>query len=193
MFSSVFYKIFTKFLRTPISKNTCERLLLLIESRAVQEIWPKLVLMVITDYGKMSFRSKGTVCICSRALWHMFQYYFDNLEPPCCFFIHATPQIGQTHLNSSSALADELFECVWPFCGVGAQRVKCFTNGDLMWIHPKQGTCDKETNSPSFVDISIFTWFYQYRTTFSDWISGQQTKICFLYKIFYKVLYILLD
>ena len=27
---------------------------------------------------------------------------------------------GQTQLNDSSATADELFECVWPFCGVGA-------------------------------------------------------------------------
>ena len=23
-----------------------------------------------------------------------------------------------------SAIADELFECVWPFCGIGAERVK---------------------------------------------------------------------
>ena len=31
-----------------------------------------------------------------------------------------TPQKGQTHSNDSSAAANELFECVWPFCGVGA-------------------------------------------------------------------------
>ena len=30
------------------------------------------------------------------------------------------PQNGQTLSNNSSAVADELFECVWPFCGVGA-------------------------------------------------------------------------
>ena len=35
-----------------------------------------------------------------------------------------TPQNGQTHRNNSSALANELFECVWLFCGVGAFRVK---------------------------------------------------------------------
>ena len=29
-------------------------------------------------------------------------------------------QNSQTHSNSSSQIADELFECVWPFCGVGA-------------------------------------------------------------------------
>ena len=30
-----------------------------------------------------------------------------------------TPQNGQTHSNNSSPTADELLECVWPFCGVG--------------------------------------------------------------------------
>ena len=38
------------------------------------------------------------------------------------------PQNGKTHLNSSLATADELFESVWPFCGVGAQRVKTLSN-----------------------------------------------------------------
>ena len=31
-----------------------------------------------------------------------------------------TPQNGQAHSNNSSTTAYELFECVWPFCGVGA-------------------------------------------------------------------------
>ena len=30
-----------------------------------------------------------------------------------------TPQIGQTYLNNSSAKADEFFEYVWSFYGVG--------------------------------------------------------------------------
>ena len=29
-------------------------------------------------------------------------------------------QNGQTHSNNSSATADELFQCVWLFCGVEA-------------------------------------------------------------------------
>ena len=29
-----------------------------------------------------------------------------------------TPENGQNHSNNSSATADELFECVWPSCGV---------------------------------------------------------------------------
>ena len=33
-------------------------------------------------------------------------------------------QNGQTHSNNSSAKADELFECVWPFCEVANYRVK---------------------------------------------------------------------
>ena len=33
-------------------------------------------------------------------------------------------QNGQTHSNNSLAKADALFECVWPFCGIGAESVK---------------------------------------------------------------------
>ena len=28
------------------------------------------------------------------------------------------PQNGQTHSKNSSVVADELFKCVWPFCGL---------------------------------------------------------------------------
>ena len=35
-----------------------------------------------------------------------------------------TPRNGQTHANNSLAVADELFEFVWPFCGVGAEKLK---------------------------------------------------------------------
>ena len=34
-----------------------------------------------------------------------------------------TSQNGQALLNNSSAVGDELFECVWPFCGVDASKV----------------------------------------------------------------------
>ena len=40
---------------------------------------------------------------------------FNSLSP--------TPQNGQTHSNNSLKQSDELFECVWPFCVVGAWRV----------------------------------------------------------------------
>ena len=30
-----------------------------------------------------------------------------------------TLQNGQTHSNNSSTVAEKLFECVWPFCGIG--------------------------------------------------------------------------
>ena len=29
------------------------------------------------------------------------------------------PQNDQTHSNNFSPTADQLFECVWPFCGIG--------------------------------------------------------------------------
>ena len=31
----------------------------------------------------------------------------------------STPQNDQTHSNNSSATVEELFECIWPFLGVG--------------------------------------------------------------------------
>ena len=34
-------------------------------------------------------------------------------------FYALTPKNGQTHSNNSSAVTDELSECVWPFCGFG--------------------------------------------------------------------------
>ena len=35
-----------------------------------------------------------------------------------------TPQNGQTHPSHSSAVAEELFECIWSFSGIDAERVK---------------------------------------------------------------------
>ena len=36
-----------------------------------------------------------------------------------CLTLEApTLQNGQTHSKNLSAVADELFECVWPFCGI---------------------------------------------------------------------------
>ena len=37
-----------------------------------------------------------------------------------------TPNNGETHSDNSSATADELFDCVWPFCGVGAKESERF-------------------------------------------------------------------
>ena len=43
-----------------------------------------------------------------------------------------SPQNDYTHSNNSLATDDELFECVWSFCGVGAQRVKCTGKAMIM-------------------------------------------------------------
>ena len=47
--------------------------------------------------------------------------FFLLLKPPESPFnpLSTNPKNGQTH----SAFANELFECVWPFCRVGAYRV----------------------------------------------------------------------
>ena len=39
---------------------------------------------------------------------------FDSLT-----LLASTSQNGETHSNNSSAIADELFECVSTFCGLG--------------------------------------------------------------------------
>ena len=41
----------------------------------------------------------------------------------------STPQDGQTHSNNMSAVANELNECVWPFCGL--------TLKGLIYVVPK--------------------------------------------------------
>ena len=47
---------------------------------------------------------------------------------------------GQTQSNYSLAIADELFECVWPLCGIKFERVKSQNHFDICvkptwWIH----------------------------------------------------------
>ena len=46
---------------------------------------------------------------------HKKHFIIEKLNP-----LSANQQNGQTRWNNSSAVADELFECVWQFCGVGA-------------------------------------------------------------------------
>ena len=44
------------------------------------------------------------------------------------------PQNGQTQWNNSSATADELFECVWPFSGIAALKVNKISQNYKMII-----------------------------------------------------------
>ena len=44
------------------------------------------------------------------------------------------PQNGQTHSSNSSAIADELFQCVWPFSGIGALKVNKISQNYKMII-----------------------------------------------------------
>ena len=53
-----------------------------------------------------------------------FNYYLLVKIRSCFNHLNANPQNGQTHSNNSLVTADELFECAWPFCAVGAQRIK---------------------------------------------------------------------
>ena len=59
-------------------------------------------------------------------------YKNRNLDP-----LSSNPQNGQTHSHNSSSKADKLIECVWPFCGVGAQRVKWDTLNQVILMSRK--------------------------------------------------------
>ena len=63
---------------------------------------------------KITFEKKKSVFyILPLNLKKLVKIYFLTLEAP-------SPQNGQKHSqNSSASFADELLECVWPFCGVG--------------------------------------------------------------------------
>ena len=83
--------------RTPFPKNTSGGLLLLILREK------KLVFMA--------------------EFWKKFRPFFNKVEWWChdlavLTYYAPTLQNGQTHSNNSSAKVDELFECVWLFCGL---------------------------------------------------------------------------
>ena len=57
-----------------------------------------------------------------------------------------TPENGQTDSNNSSAFADELSECVWPFCRAGVWRVEQGTKSSVT-IKPRMSFHIKMVNS----------------------------------------------
>ena len=58
------------------------------------------------------------------------------------------PQNGQIHPDNSSATADELFECVWTFCAVGALRFKGLVPRKAKFILHEFTKYSKECLSP---------------------------------------------
>ena len=57
-----------------------------------------------------------------------------------------TRENGQTDSNNSSAFADELSECVWPFCRAGVWRVEQGTKSSVT-IKPRMSFHIKMVNS----------------------------------------------
>ena len=84
-----------------------------------------------------------------------------------------TPQNGQTHSNNSSATADKLFEWVWPFCGVGAERVNGKINQNI-----SQGsqTILRRCYVKSF--LKIFAKFTRKHLYWSLFLIKLQVKVC---------------
>ena len=66
-----------------------------------------------------NFNTSLLLCLTTNCIFSNVKILFYDLT-----LYVPIPQNGQTHSNNLSALADELFECVWPFCGVDALRVK---------------------------------------------------------------------
>ena len=59
-------------------------------------------------------------------------------------------QNGQTQSNNSSAVADELFEYGWPFCGIGTLRVKIKSNIDIKNFKPNSTKFFETFKIPKF-------------------------------------------
>ena len=99
----------------------------------------------------------------------------------------SAPQNGQTYSNNSLATAGELFECVWPFCGVGSKRVKnCINQYSSVWFllafSVSNGLSDqfpvwdkqfKVIDEQSRKNQKSFKWWFIYKVEFikskSDW------------------------
>ena len=88
-------------------------------------------------------RNKCFSCLVLTPCWTMIlQHRWVNP-------LSANPAKWSDHLKYSSAVAHKLFECVWPFCGVGDWRVK--------WLLP--------------VEIWLFKFNSKYtKTTSKDFI-----------------------
>ena len=58
----------------------------------------------------------------------VFQQWIGHRFEQLLTFQAPIPQNSQTDSNNLSSKADELFESVWPFCGVGTYMVKIYEN-----------------------------------------------------------------
>ena len=86
--------------------------------------------------------------------------------------LSANLQKWSMHSNYSSATFDEFFECVWPFCGVGVERVKGYGKFEITFILWNIAIFWIETSKPCYnIDFSscsvfgflvyIFTVFFR--------------------------------
>ena len=73
---------------------------LIAASKSKIQIWPFSLHPVNIYQCKVNQKSTRN--------WHKMSAKLTLYRP--------TPQNGQSHSNNSSAIADQLFECAWPFC-----------------------------------------------------------------------------
>ena len=74
----------------------------------------QMVMNLQTIDSKIKFNLKKSWITCLH--WQILTLVIWMILNP----LAPTPQYGQTHSNNSSGFANKFFECVWPFCGVGA-------------------------------------------------------------------------
>ena len=79
-----------------------------------------------------------------------------------------TPQNGQTHPNNSSAAADELLECVWPFCGVSALKSKAMKKWNA-WLHTNHAVLVKHLQSEAYSDTCQTSSIKLYAKIVNGW------------------------
>ena len=104
--------------------------------------WPKTFLHW-AENKEFTFQQFKKICYCEKRQWYEHYDFMLWLITRLWQLTLYAPisQNGQTHSNNWSAVADELFECVWPFCEAGALRKDIFCSNfkneifiKLQWI-----------------------------------------------------------
>ena len=70
--------------------------------------------------------------------------------------LSANPAKWSNHLKYSSAVAHKLFECVWPFCGVGDWRVKWLLPVEI-WLFKFNSKYTKTTSKDFILTSYLLT------------------------------------
>ena len=85
---------------------------------------------------------------------------------------HKMVKHTQTIRRQQLATADELFECVWSFCGVGTWRINCFYR---TWVIKRKTSFHRRNN---FVEILLNQVIFMYYIHILITVSFGQYQKC---------------